>query len=60
MSDQSVSDKVTYWAVCEQLKIIIDNIDDNEDDDYDGNDKDVLAGPGERKRCATDRRSRTS
>ena len=32
--------------------------DDNSDDD--GNDVDVLAGPGERKRCATDRGSRTS
>ena len=53
---------------------MIDNIGDNDDDDNDenhenyfdedkdddGNDKDVLAGPGERKRCATDRGSRTS
>ena len=37
---------------------IVDN--DNEEENYDGNDKDVLAGPGERKRCATDRGSRTS
>ena len=36
--------------------------DDYNDDNYDdvGNDADVLAGPGERKRCATDRGSRTS
>ena len=42
--------------------MIIDNIDidDNEEENGDGNDKDVLAGPGERKRCATDRGSRTS
>ena len=36
-----------------------DNYDDDNYDD-DGNDVDVLAGPGERKRCATDRGSRTS
>ena len=49
-----------YWQD-QELKIIIDNInEDNEENDNDGNDKDVLAGPGERKRCATDRGSRTS
>ena len=55
-----------YWQD-QELKMIIDNINedneenDNEENDNDnGNDKDVLAGPGERKRCATDRGSRTS
>ena len=49
-----------------EMKIIIDNINEDNEENYDGNDndngndKDVLAGPGERKRCATDRGSRTS